>query len=397
MRTSPRHHSRAQRGLTLIELIVGVFIATFLTAAAVAFAAHESRLMGFSRENLDMAQSSRASLDMLLSDIGMAGGGLGFDGTGTFRGLDIGRFGYGACNFNGTGGEIGFDPPVPVGLGAHTLLNLRTVGPQGTRPVAYQMPTMDLLTIYADGNYASIASQSPGRGQFCAPLAPAGFGGGPVGGNVFGNRELALLATEDSLVSYAVTIQTNNTPGACVDLHQCVNGCINFTYNAAPNYLSEPAAPNANYLGGEIRGGLKNVVWFVADNPQGDGTLRRHVFDIPNLNCAARDNALGGAVADNVETMQFQLYQYIDDPAIAPVPRWVNMGQSQLNGQRFKTRMDVEIVMRSRSSSDAPKRPAPLRLQSNLCVPNVGACNTPQDVGQRDVYRASVEVRNAGL
>lgn len=380
-----RTPSRGRRGVTLIELVIGVLIATFLTAAAVAFAAHETRLMGISRDKLDMSQSSRASLDLLVSDLAMAGGGLGYDAAGTFRGVDIGRFGYGACGFNSTGAEIGYNPAQPVAAGAHELINLRTVGPQGTRPAAYQMRTMDLLTIYADGSYASIATETAGLRQFCANP-----------GTAFGPNELGVMATADGLAATAISIQTNNAIVPCAGNAQCLNGCVNFTFVAAPNYQSQVGAVALRYVGGELRGGLKNVIWFVASDGQ-DGTLRRHVFDTSNLNCAGRNNNLGGAVANNVESMQFQLYQFITDPGLEPVPRWVNMGQSQLNGQRFKTRMDVEIVMRSRTSSDNLKRPAQLRLQTNLCVPNTGPCNVPQDAGERDVFRTSVEIKNAGI
>ncbi len=391
------HPRRHQRGITLVELAIGVFISTFLTAAAVAFAAHETRLMGVSKDKLAVSQSSRTSLELLATDIAMAGGGIGFNAAGDFSGLDIGRFNVDACAFNATGAETGRNVTSPVPVGAHTVLNLRTVGPQGARPGAYQIQTMDLKVAYADGAYTTIADGPPGGSlQYCRPQP------GP-GGNVFGINELAVMRRSDGVAAYTVNITATSPAGVCT-LGNCLHGCDNFTVVTNPTYTSIASAPNLSYRTGQLSGGYKTVVWFLAQNPADfrcttggcDATLRRHVIEAGTAACAARDNTLGGAVASNVETMLFQVYQYVDDLQVVAVPRWVNQGQGQLD-RRFRTRMDMEIVIRAANSSDPRKMPTQLKLQANACVPTNGPCNVLNDSAEREVFRTSVEIRNAGL
>lgn len=392
----PLRSRRQQRGITLVELAIGVFIATFLTAAAVAFAAHETRLMGVSRDKLNVSQSSRTSLDLLATDLAMAGGGIGFDASGSFTGLDIGQFNIDACAFNATGAETPQDVVSPVPVGAHTVLNLRTVGPQGSRPATYQTQAMDLKVAYTDGAYVTIADHSPGAGQYCRPQPGAG-------GNIFAANELALMRRPDGVAAYTVNITATNPAGVCT-LGQCLNGCDTFAVIPNAAYASDPTAANAFYRTGELRGGYKTVVWFLASNPPDfrcttggcDATLRRHVIDGNTPACAARNNTLGGAVASNVEAMRFQVYQYVDDLQVVAVPHWVNQGQGQLD-RRFRTRMDMEIVIRASNSSDPQKAPTQLKLQSNACLPSNAGCNALNDSADREVFRTSVEIRNASL
>ena len=89
MRARTKTSRRTQRGLTLLELLVGVFIAIFLTAAAVAFAAHETRLMGVSQARLEASSAGRAALDLLADDLAMAGAGVGHFENGDFAGVDL--------------------------------------------------------------------------------------------------------------------------------------------------------------------------------------------------------------------------------------------------------------------------------------------------------------------
>src|SRR5436190_23826782 len=104
-----RRRSASERGVTLIELMVGVFIALFLTAAAVAFASHETKLLGYSNDQIDLEQSGRAAIDLLSQDIRMAGSGVGTTispgpTNGAYLGLQVGVFGMpGGLQFNDNG------------------------------------------------------------------------------------------------------------------------------------------------------------------------------------------------------------------------------------------------------------------------------------------------------
>lgn len=376
---------RRQRGLTLLELVVGVFIAVFLTAAAVAFAAHETRLMGISRDRLDIAQASRASLDLLVSDLAMAGGGVGYFENGNFAGLDTGPFTIGGCNFNANGAANNFNPGSPPPAGAFTSIPLTAVGQQGTVGTAYNLPTVDIGIRMADGSYATIADyNAAGAGQYCFDA-----------NDRFNSGGLAVMRTGDFLAARTVRITTTNNPVGC-SFHTCVNQCVSFVFNPVAAFQSSPGVGNITYLGGELQGGYKRVVWFVASDGN-VGTLRRAVFDTFPEVCGTRDNNLGGAVADLVETMQVQVYQYVTDTAVfGGAPAWVNVGQVPINN-RFRTRVDLELVMRTRAPLNNQRTPELLRLRANTCVPSVGACNALQDYGDRRVYRTSVEVKNASI
>lgn len=391
MKSMHRTPRRARRGLTLLELVVGVFIAVFLTAAAVAFAAHETKLMGLSRDQLDMSQSSRAAIDLLASDLAMAGAGVGFDEANNFLGVDVGRFSVGSCNFNPSGGAPNtFNPSVPIPAGAFSNTNLTAIGENDLAGATYTMPTQDLRIRYADGSYATIANQAGTGGQFCT-----------TPNTLFANNELVVLRTEAGDRFTTATIIPGG-PSACT-WGQCAGGCVNFTYTPTLDLESAPGASSARFTGGEVAGGYKTIVWFVAADPADtagriNATLRRAVFDQTPVACVARDNTLGGAVAENVEALYVQIYAFVDDPAIAATPRWLNIGQEPLNGDtRFKTRADVELVMRTRRMQNRPTMPAVPMLRTGVCAPNTGVCNQPQDFGEREIFRTSVEIKNTGL
>ena len=390
MRTH-NHHSvraprRSRRGLTLIELVVGVFIAVFLTAAAVAFAAHETRLMGISQDKLDVSQASRASLELLAADLAMAGAGVGHFESGNFAGVQLGPFTVDACAFNASGSPLVFNPPSPPPQGAYTNVALRAAGPQGTFGAVYTSPTVDIGIRFADGAYATVAQyNSAGGGQFCA------------GPNIrFQPNEMAVLRTGDGLAAHTVVVNTPNVAGPCA-FGQCVGGCANFVFNPTTDFQSSSNTLGLEYQGGELQGGYKQIVWFVVGNGT-VGTLRRAVFDTSPPVCPGRSNAVGGTVADNVEALEAQMYQYVTDPAVfAGAPAWVNVGQAGVN-TRFRTRVDLEVVIRSSGSVDRMRPPVRLYLRTNTCVPSIAGCTTnPVDYGDREVFRTSVEIKNASL
>ena len=55
----------SQRGFTLIELMVASAIGAGITLAGVAFVAHQTRLMGFTNERIEMNQASRFGIERL--------------------------------------------------------------------------------------------------------------------------------------------------------------------------------------------------------------------------------------------------------------------------------------------------------------------------------------------
>lgn len=387
--------------MTLIELMVGVFIALFLTAAAVAFASHETRLLGYSNEKLDMEQSSRAAIDLLVSDLKMAGAGVGYCSTvigpclqtGQFLGVLQGNFAVpGGLQFNTSGG-------------GHTDLRLAGAD-QGTgAPIgnSYTLPTEDLLVMMADGTYATVYTWNGLGGDYCD--------GARVN---FRDDEQVLIRSEDTLLAMSGMIRQGAArPCADAPTSGCVGGCRAFTWTPAtsnPNsvrFTSELLPPNANFTGGEVMGGFRAIAWFVENDPSNANVaqLRRVVFDgAPGPQGACTDRATCGvanAVAENVETLQYQVWEF--QPGRPPGTEWraYDAGLPIVTSNRL--RIDVEIVMRARVGDERLHQPVALRLRPDTCVPggagggaDCGGVAPFQDYVERKAHRVSVEIKNSG-
>ncbi|MCK6545822.1 prepilin-type N-terminal cleavage/methylation domain-containing protein [Myxococcota bacterium] len=377
---------RRRRGLTLIELIVGVFISLTLTAAAVVFASHETKLLGYSSEQIDSQQSIRAAIDLMTGDIQSAGTGLGYLPSGEFAGLQIGSFtvpGGLQFNPNGVAGANVTLRPGDVTTGAERSSN------------TYVLASRDLGLLLADGPIATIAQQNGAAGEICdaANAIPAA-------------QQMALFKGSDGLSVLPVLITLTGNAGACT-FGQCLGaggaagtGCRPFTFVTDPNpVFAIPAGmANLSYLQGSAHTGFKEVVWFVnqaAAPNDATASLRRAVFDgRAGATCAAGSRANCGAeVAPWVETMQYRVWQWNSAGAGA----WAQVNPPGPVNTRNRLRVDVELVTRARVSDGRPHDGIALRLAPGQCVPNT-AC--PPTAASRDniprrAYRWSVHVRNS--
>lgn len=352
---------RAQRGFTLIEMMIGVVLGSLIVMAAVAFASHEVRTLARSNQVLEITQVGRVVTNMISDDLTNAGIGVGYRPDGTFDGIQVGT-------------------PARFG-GAFDTTN---------RPIVVDgvpATTDDLVLQLADGATASIVNAPRGSlvGANIVTCAPAA---GEV--NYAANeRVLARDAFGLSAASYYVrAVAPTVCPGGVTCL---VNGCQQVSLIADPNqFTSDAAAVNADYARGQLVGNFRQVTWFV--DPAGRGRLRRLVVD----NGAAPDcsaYACGGVVAEGVEALHFRMRTY--DPTRAPPWRDVTVAGVTDN---LPVRVDIELVMRSRTD-DATNQlhdPARVLLESGgapVCIP--AACNVQTPV-RREVFRASVEVKNSG-
>lgn len=367
----------SRRGLTLIELLVGTFIALTLTAAAVAFAVHETRLMGASQDRLVIAQTTHAALDLMADDIAQAGTGIGYDGAGNFDGLMFGNFNVGGCAYG----------PNNIALTQVGVLN--SAGP------VYNVPTTDFGVRYANGHYAGIAdyNETSGTGQHCQDI--------DFNDISFVPNELVVLRSDSGLAAQTFTItsaallggttfagctytECNNTPGRCV----------NFSFAVDPTWQTDPQAANFNYARGEIAGGYREVVWYVEQSSDPAlnhqfGSLRRAEFTTGRLpgTCVNRAGS-GSEITDYVETLLVQPYTLVG----GVWTRWV--GPAPIT-TADPIRVDVELVIRSQSAATAVQADPVLRLANPIiCIPNA-ACGANTDRGRRYVYRTSVEIKNS--
>lgn len=335
-------------GYTLMEVVVASGISILICGAAVGFAQKETRLLGLTSNNIDMNDSSRAVIDLLGDDIRHAGAGIGYRTDGVFAGLLLGSFTVDSVPFNSNNSRI----------------NLTTNN---------NMPTDDIGVMLADGGRATIADFSfSGGGQICRNT---GINAG----------ELATFRSEDGMAIRTVRINTL-TPSANCTLGQCVGGCDNIAWTAATGFASDTSAAQASYIGGEIAGGLKTVVWFVETNSiAGVGSLRRAVFNGNGAACTGRNNNCGVLMSEYVEAVQMQVWRWDTTTST-----WQNITAGPLTG-RDRLRADLEVVVRARVESDRPTAPIVFRLEAGQCAPNC----TVRDRFERRVLRTSVDIRNS--
>jgi type II secretory pathway pseudopilin PulG len=382
LRSAPR---RRRRGLTLIELVVGVFIALILTAAAVVFASHETKLLGYSTEQVDSQQSIRAAIDLLTGDLQSAGTGIGSLPSGEFAGLQIGSFTVpGGLQFNPNGVN-----------GANVTLQPGDLATGAERAAAtYVLASRDLGLLLADGPIATIAQQNGAAGEICDAT------------NAIPAEQQLALFKDSAGVSVLPVLLTLTGLGAGCTFGQCIGpggvagtGCRPFTFVTDPNpaFAIPVGAANLTYLGGSAHTGFKEVVWFVNQAPapnDATASLRRAVFDgrVGATCLAGSRNTCGAEVAPWVETMQYRVWEWNEAAAA-----WAAINPPGPINTRNRIRVDIELVTRARVSDGRVHEGIALRLAPGQCVPNTACPPTPasRDNVPRRAYRWSVQVRNS--
>lgn len=355
---------RARRGVTLIELMVGMVIGLLLTTAAVAFVRSESRLMGVTEDRLDMVQASRVALKLISSDLRSAGLGTRPE-AGEFRGLLMVPFALDGVTF-----------------GAAPDLQLEEVAPDGSVST-YGVPVQDLGVRLADGPQATVVSYigSPASGGSITVCHHAGL--------ALRSGDVVLLQDQPGISTQTVLLRLPRAPEPCGD---CRSGCVRANFfepsSATLNYRSNTGATQ-NYDLGQMYGDYKEVVWFVVPDPDrpGRGALRRKAYSARQPTCTARDNSCGALVARNVEALFYQVYQF------APGGGWSQVPAGVRPRADARVRIDVELVTRAEESADQtfPQVQAQLAPAGPISLPTI-----PRDRVARRVFRATVELRNSG-
>lgn len=316
-----------------------------ITGAAFELVRYQTRQLGLTSENVTAAQAGRASLNLLVEDLASAGSGVGYASDGAFAGVRLGSFSVGGASFDAQ------DHLIELEGGATT--------------------TDDLGVLQTRGPYATIAAfNSGGSGELC---------------QVSGMPEttLAVMRAEDELAALSVRM-TLGGPQGC-SRGACVEGCVAFQWVPDGMFTSDGGAWNESYVGGELAAGLSTVVWFVDADDDGIGHLRRAELD-GTRTCSSRGPECGDLIAENVETLQVQLWRFD-----SLTRTWVNATAGPLDTPE-RIRVDVELVVRSRMRSDRTFAPVPLRLEEGTCVPS---CGTRDQIDRR-AFRTSVEIKNTG-
>ncbi|MEL6186145.1 MAG: prepilin-type N-terminal cleavage/methylation domain-containing protein [Myxococcota bacterium] len=371
-----RAPARSRRGITLIEVVIATLVSLILTAAAVAFATQETRLLDLSQERLEANMVGRSALALLADDLRKAGAGVGYDEQGRFLGLVADNFTAGGLAFNGTGSAIaeGDNSVAPVGVSAQNTFTRPRAGTFSGQ--TYTVPTHDLGIRFANGSYATIIRERGYSGTLCSSPDIS-----------YENNEWVVLRDSSGISALSGTIQVGapTTGAGC----RCVGGCSAFTFTPTPTMMmSGQGANRVTYGYGEVQGGLQTVVWFVVANATGEGELRRVTFDDPNDNCAARQTC-GGLVADFAEAMYTQIWRWN-----SVTNQWTQAGQGANPATEERMRVDVELILRSENETRSLRPEVQAKLRANACVP--APCGSP-DKYTRLAYRTSVEIMNSGV
>lgn len=339
----PRTH---RRGLTLIELMIGMAMGLFVVAAAVTFTSQQTRWLSFTASRVDVDQSGRMALEMIAEDLRHAGLGVGYDGSDRFAGLRMGSFTVlGGATFDSTDRAL-------------QLRNANTV-------------TDDIGIRMADEGIATIAEFGGMAGQICR-----------VGNFAIG--DVVTMVSEDSLSIRTVQL-TGLNDEVCL-YAACATGCRSFSFVGDASFLSDASAMNVSYAGGEMFRGFKQLVWYVSPDAETGGTaLRRAV-----IGEATPCNAIGcgGTVAHDVETLQMRIWQW--DEATSS---WNDRTDAAAVVGRDRVRIDLELVIRTRQDQEGAHDPVRSTLSPDLCLP--GPCGAVDHI-PRQAFRTSVELRNAG-
>lgn len=335
----------SQAGLTLIELLVGTTIGLFVVAAAMTFTSHQTRWLGFTASRIDMDQQGRMTIELIADDLRHAGLGVVYDEDNAFGGLRVGSF------------------TVPGGATFDSTDRTFAIGEA-------QVITDDLGLLMADEGIATIVDFAGMAGQVCA-------GGG------FESGDVVTMVSEDGLAARTGKL---TQIGSEVCLYgACLSGCQTFIFAEDDSYLSGSDARTTSYAGGEMFRGFKQVVWHVAEGPEGRGVLLRAMVT-GSQPCSAP--GCGGTAASDVETLQIRVWQW--DPETSA---WSDRTDAPSVTGLERIRVDVELVLRARQEQQGSQPEIALELSPGNCLP--GPCGR-QDAIPRRAFRTSVELRNAG-
>lgn len=348
-----------QRGVTLVELLVATVVGLLLTAAALAFATQETRLMDVSQERLQMSMVGRSALSILADDLRRAGAGVGYDESRVFRGLLTGDFNAGGVTW--------------LGAASNTYTRPR---PGPNFGISYTVPSQDLGIVYASGSYATIVEESAFSGELC--LAPD---------VTFRPDELVIMREGVGISALSGRLSLRGSSLSAGDC-PCVGGCSGFVFTPTSDFTSGPGAATVGYGFGEIQGGLRTVVWFVVTSG-GEGELRR--ADLSEDTCLDRETC-GGVVAHFADWLIYQVWRWDEDGL-----RWEQVAPGGLAGENLRSRLrvDVEIVLRSDGETISRKPFVTSKLQAGVCSPSCDPSSGDNYV--RSAYRTSVEILNSGF
>lgn len=331
-----------RRGLTLIEIMVGVAVGSIIIVAALSLAVYSARIQHRQSSNLQVSRGLRDAAELIAEDVRNAGVGVGYDASGVFGGFALGA---------------DASPFAPSG---------RTVTSRDG-----SLPTDDLVIRRALGRRRSALGQLAGEVELCVGL-------GVEAG------DLISIVAKNGLSATAYRVQSLHASTCALGV--CVEGC-----EAAALTPTSLVPGGALVRSGDAFADLDVVAWFVVppgDDPDHPGGLRRATQ--AQFGACAQAFDCGGLVSDVVTMLQVR-YARFDEG----LSSWVELDPAQPIRTRERLRVDLELFGRSRTDPGLGQAYGLVsELVSETCAPS--PCGTEPGSVPRAAYRTTVEVRNAG-
>ncbi len=349
-------------------MMIGLAVASIVIMAAIAFAHDEIKAFGRGNQNLEMLQTGRAALDLMMRDFTNAGSGIGYDYQSSFPGLKL-------------GGTFSIGPASGGSAPAFTTDNAVFTDPMW----GYTTVNDDVFIRSTEVSTNTVMRSGAEAGGFFFVCNPT---------RVLDGDMVSLRDTTGQLISIRqVSGLTIGSP--CVD---CVGTglCDSFQLAVVPGplgYTTPGGASDEEWSLGTVATGHRISIWFMTYGPDNFPQLRRAV----DTDCA-RGPACGNLMADNIDTLQVRYFRW-DETAVPQ--NWV-LHTGPIN-TRERFRVDVELVVRSRTMEDQQfHAPVRLALESSgggTFPPTSPVLNATQRNSlryQRIVLRSSIQLRNTG-
>lgn len=404
-----------ERGMTLIEMVVGTAIASLLIVSAIAFASHETQLMGISRARVNSHQDARNAMALLVADLTAAGQGIARDDQGNFAGFFAPADGNSASPVDSDGyfrglSQGGGSPARGEALGLVTYVGAGQVpsvacarkGPGAAEVFTPLRPSSSLAIRMATGHFATICNADTTSLVVCLP-AGSGDQANPFEANDERLSEYGAVLTNERRDAFQLVTISNPQfgQGSCLayegggagsqeGYRDCAHGRIQLSYAAitgGTDGMSTRLEPN-ELLSGEIATGFRTVLWSVEN-----GDLFRTEFvnghkPVSSDDATCTDSGVCRArVAANVDYLSAQIFHLEGEGTAA---QWV-IGRPP-NGERRPLRVDVEVVVNTGMETDNEARTR-VRLADGTLFPPQDECRNTQV--ERRLVQNSVYLLNA--
>ncbi|MFN4325461.1 MAG: PilW family protein [Azonexus sp.] len=310
--------SPAERGFSLVELMIALALGLFLTGVAITVVINNRQTFRLAENQARMQENARAAFEMMARDLRAAGG----NPCGANQYINV-------LNNNGAVWWRNFAANSLRGFEASSAADLNTAGVPtgvgGVQPLA-NSDSLIALSGNVDETYI-VASHN-------AAATPPQF---TLTTNQHGFRAGEILMVCDSTQA-SIFVATNNPAGGNVVQHDA----------GGPAPGNSTAALGKTFENGALISRYSAALWFVGANGRGGNSLFRRTYD------PARGGEVNDEIVDNVDGLQLQYVSRNWSTSPATLSTWNDASvfnptdwNFKLSGVRIEA-VRVELTLRSR-------------------------------------------------